>query len=79
MDECEALARSDQVILPPAAELDGATAATPVLPIVETVSNDDFVDSDAACTTTHRPIVWDIAVVKSDVPDAPQTWMWTRA
>jgi hypothetical protein len=26
---------------------------------------------DTASTTTHSPIVWDIRVVKSDVPNAP--------
>jgi hypothetical protein len=79
MDECEALARSviksyrphacrNWTELPPRflSCLSSRLCLTMILWI------------DAACTTTHRPIVWDIAVVKSDVP-APQTWMWTRA
>jgi hypothetical protein len=60
--------------------LDSAISATPALPIVETVPDDDSVlAGDAACATsvdtasitTHRPVVWDIHVVNSDVPDAP--------
>jgi hypothetical protein len=82
LDECGVAVRSvDQVtLLPPAAELDSAAAANLALPIVETVCYDDSVlIGDAACATsadtasviTHRPILLDIRVVKSDVPDAP--------
>jgi hypothetical protein len=57
-----------------------STAATPALPFVENVSDDDSgLAGDATCATsadtafvrTHRPVVWDIRVVNSDVPDAP--------
>jgi hypothetical protein len=71
----------DQVtLLSSAAKLDSATVATPALPLVETVSDDDSVlagggvcatTADTAPVTTHRPVVWDIRVVKSNVPDAP--------
>jgi hypothetical protein len=71
LDECGAVVRSvDRVtLLSPAAELDSATAATPVVPIVGTVCNDDSVlagevtcaaSADTASMTTHRPIVSDI-------------------
>jgi hypothetical protein len=81
IDECGAAVRSvDQVaLLPPAAKLDSATAAAPTLPIVETVSDDGFMlIGDATCATsadtasliTHRPNLWHIRVVKSDVPNA---------
>jgi hypothetical protein len=81
LDERGAAVHSvDQVtLLPPADELDSAAATTPVLPIVETVPDDDSEhDDDDACATsvdtasltTHRPVVWDINVVNSDVPDA---------
>jgi hypothetical protein len=61
--------------------VDSAAAATPALPIVETVSyGDSVLAGDATCATPvdiaseiipRRPIVWDIRVVKSDVPNAP--------
>jgi hypothetical protein len=68
VDACwSAIRRDDQVtLLPPAAELDSAAAATPALPIVEAVSDDDSVlTGDATCATsantdsviTHRPLV----------------------
>ena len=72
----------DQIpLLPPAAELDSATAANSTLPIVETVPGDDSVlADDVTCATsadtafmiTYRCIVWDIRVVNSHryVPDA---------
>jgi hypothetical protein len=50
---------------------ESATTATPALPIVDTISDDDSVlAGDAACATsvdtasvtTHRPVVWDIQV-----------------
>jgi hypothetical protein len=56
-----------------------AAAATPALLIVKTVPDDDPVhEGDVACATsldtasmtTHRPVLWDIHVVNSDVPDA---------
>jgi hypothetical protein len=71
----------------PAAEFGSATAATPALPIVETVSDDDSVlardatcatSTDTASGTTHRPIVWSIRVVKSDVPDARPKYGYFR-
>jgi hypothetical protein len=82
LDAGGAVVRSvDQVtLLPPAAKLDSVTVTTPVLPLVETVSDDDSVlagdgicatSADTAPVTAHRPIVWDIRVVKSNVPDAP--------
>jgi hypothetical protein len=61
--------------------LDSATVATPALPLVETVSDDDFVlAGDGVCATSagsapvkaRSPVVWDILVAKSNVPDAPQ-------
>jgi hypothetical protein len=67
-------------LLPNAAKLDSATVATPALPLVETVSDDDSVLAgddicatlaDTAPMTTYRPVVWDIRVVKSNVPNAP--------
>jgi hypothetical protein len=71
----------DQVtLLSSADKLDSATVATPVLPLVKTVCDDDSVlagggvcatTADTAPVTTHRPVVWDISVVKSNVPDAP--------
>jgi hypothetical protein len=60
--------------------LDSASAVTPALPIVETVSDDDSVlagdatcatSADTASVTTHYPIFWYIRVVTSDIPDAP--------
>jgi hypothetical protein len=73
--------RVNQVtLLSSAAKLDSATVATPALPLVETVSHDDPVlagsgvcatTADTAPVTTHRPVVWDIRVGKSNVPDAP--------
>jgi hypothetical protein len=82
LDECGTIVRSvDQVtLLLPDAVLDSAAAATPALPIVETVSDDDSVlAGDATCTTpadtasvtTHRPFAWDVRVAKSDVPNTP--------
>jgi hypothetical protein len=92
LDECWAVVRSvDRVpLLSPAAELDSATAATPVLPIVGTVCNDDSVlagdvtcaaSADTASMTTHRPIVYDIWLDKSDVqilrrPDSSVCTNW---
>jgi hypothetical protein len=61
--------------------LDSDATTTPVLPIVKTVPDNDSVhDGDDACATsvdtasltTHRPVVCDIHVVNSDVPDAPE-------
>jgi hypothetical protein len=58
----------------------GRASTTPALPLVETVSNDDSVlagdgicatSADTAPVTAHRPVVWDIRTVKSNVPDAP--------
>jgi hypothetical protein len=82
LDAGGAVVRSvDQVtLLSPAAKLDNAAVATPALPLVETVSDDDYVlagdgicatSADTTPVTTHRPVVWDIRVVKSNVPDAP--------
>ena len=77
----EAVRSVDQVtLLPPAAELDSAAAATPALPIVKTVPNDDTVlAGDAACPTsvdtasktTHRRVVWNTHIVNGDVPMHP--------
>jgi hypothetical protein len=86
LDEYGAAVRSvgQDTLLPPATELDNAAAAAvtnPALPTVDTVSDDDSVlAGDATCATsadntsviTQRPIVWDIRVVKSDVPMHPQ-------
>jgi hypothetical protein len=60
--------------------LDSAAAATPALYVVKTTSDDDSVlAGDATCAIsagtasviTHRSIVWEIRVVKKDVPNAP--------
>ncbi len=65
---------------PPATKLDSGTDATPALPLVETAPDDESVlagdgfsatSADTAPVTTHLPVVWDIRVVKSNVPDAP--------
>jgi hypothetical protein len=72
LDEYGAVVRSvkEVTLLRPAAELDSATAAAPALPIVETVSDDNFVlardatcavSEDTASVTTQRSI----RVVKS--------------
>jgi hypothetical protein len=81
LDERGAAVHSvDQVtLLPPAAELDSAATTTPALPVVETAPDDDSVHDgddayatsvDTASLTAHRPVVLDIHVVNSDVPDA---------
>jgi hypothetical protein len=79
LDEHGAAVHSvDQVtLLPPAEGLDSTAAATPELPIVETVPDDDFVHdgSDACATsvgtaslTTHRQVVWDILLLIATSP-----------
>jgi hypothetical protein len=64
-------------LLLPTAGLDSATATAPGIPIVGTISDDDsMVTSDATCATSadtasviaQRPLVWNIRVVKSDIP-----------
>jgi hypothetical protein len=83
LDECRAAVRSvDQVtLLLLAAGLDSATATAPGLPIVGTVSDDDYMlASDATCATSadtttviaQRPLVRNIRVVKSDIPCTPR-------
>jgi hypothetical protein len=56
LDECGAVVRSvDQVkLLPPAAELDSATAAPPALPIVKTVPDDDPLSCEPALGPVGR-------------------------
>jgi hypothetical protein len=83
LDECEAVVRSvDQVtLLPPDAELDSATAATPALSLVETVSDDDSVlAGDATCTistdiasVTNAALSFEISVLsRATSPMNPQ-------
>jgi hypothetical protein len=80
LDEYGAVVRSvkEVTLLRPAAELDSATAAAPALPIVETVSDDNFVlardatcavSEDAASVTTQRSI----PVVKSVFDKRPNS------
>jgi hypothetical protein len=86
LDECEIVVRSvDQVTrLTPAAEFEIGQRyrnhSCTTYSIVKTVSDDDSVlagdatratSADAASATAHRPILWDIRVVKSEVTDAP--------
>jgi hypothetical protein len=65
-------------LLPPAAELDSATAATPTLSVVKTVSDNNLVlagyatcatSVDTAFAITDRPTVWDYRAVKKEVPN----------
>jgi hypothetical protein len=70
----------DQVpLLPPAADLDRATVATPALPLAGTVSDDDYVLADnSICATSGDialaaipcPVIWEINVFESEIPNA---------
>jgi hypothetical protein len=70
--ETVAEVRLDQVtLLPPAAQLDSAAADIAALLVVLAGDATCATSADTASVTTHRPVVLDIRVVNSDVPDAP--------